>query len=74
MTLGWLAERLAMRSAANVSQQLRRASAGKIDRKLSKRLATFVHRAMEEEWKTLVEICTLTPIVPPSGTIVATLE
>ena len=37
----WLAERLAMRSAANVSQILRRATRAKKDPKLPKRLAAF---------------------------------
>ena len=44
----WLAERLAMRSAANVSQLLRRATRAKKDPKLPKRLAGFVRRAMAE--------------------------
>jgi putative transposase len=44
----WLAERLAMRSAANVSQLLRRAGSKRIDRKLPKRLVAFVGRAIEE--------------------------
>ena len=43
----WLAERLAMRSAANVSQLLRRATRAKKDPKLPKRLAGFVRRAMK---------------------------
>jgi putative transposase len=44
----WLAERLAMRSAANVSQLLRRAGSKRIDRRLPKRLVAFVSRAIEE--------------------------
>ena len=44
----WLAERLAMRSAANVSQLLRRAGSRRIDRRLPKRLLTFVARAIKE--------------------------
>jgi REP element-mobilizing transposase RayT len=39
---GWLAERLAMRSAANVSQQLRRASAARLNPQLPKALRTFL--------------------------------
>ena len=45
----WLAERLAMRSAANVSQQLRRAPAGRRNGKLPKRLIMFLNCAMKEE-------------------------
>ncbi len=42
----WLAERLAMRSAANVSQQLRRVGTEPIKGTLPKRLASFVEQAM----------------------------
>ena len=42
----WLAERLAMHSAANVSQQLRRVGTGRIKGNLPKRLASFVERAL----------------------------
>ena len=45
----WLAERLAMRSAANVSQLLRRAGTGRMDRKLPKSLVAFVSRAIKKE-------------------------
>ena len=45
----WLAERLAMRSAANVSQQLRRVGAEPIKGKVPKRLALFVERAMDQD-------------------------
>jgi hypothetical protein len=44
----WLSERLAMRSAANVSQLLRRTARERINRKLPKRLVAFVKRAMRE--------------------------
>jgi putative transposase len=40
----WLAERLAMRSAANVSQQLRRVGTERIKGNLPKSLASFVER------------------------------
>ena len=42
----WLADCLAMRRAANVSQLLRRATQAKNDSKLPKRVAAFVGRAM----------------------------
>jgi hypothetical protein len=42
----WLAERLAMRSAANVSQQLRRVGTEPIKGTVPKRLASFVEQAM----------------------------
>ena len=45
---GWLAEKLAMRSAANVSQLLRRAGTEPI-KQLPKRLVAFLKRALEEE-------------------------
>lgn len=41
----WLAERLAMRSAANVSQQLRRVGTERINKNVPKTLASFVERA-----------------------------
>ena len=44
----WLSERLAMRSAANVSQLLRRTARERINPKLPKRLVAFVKRAMRE--------------------------
>ncbi len=42
----WLAERLAMRSAANVSQQLRRVGTKRIRGNVPKALASFVERAI----------------------------
>lgn len=42
----WLAERLAMRSAANVSQQLRRVGTEPLKGTVPKRLASFVEQAM----------------------------
>lgn len=45
---GWLAERLAMRSAANVSQLLRRAGIEPLQGKVPKRLTAFVGRATDE--------------------------
>lgn len=45
----WLAERLAMRSAANVSQQLRRAGTEKIKGNVPKTLASFLERAIGHE-------------------------
>lgn len=42
----WLAERLAMRSAANVSQQLRRVGREPIKGNVPKALASFVERAL----------------------------
>jgi hypothetical protein len=47
----WLSERLAMRSAANVSQLLRRTARERINRKLPKRLVAFVKRAMRESFE-----------------------
>ena len=44
----WLAQRLAMRSAANVSQQLRRVGTGPIKGKVPKTLAFFVERAIRQ--------------------------
>ncbi len=43
-----LAERAGMRSAANISQQLRRAGMEPIKGKVPKRLTTFVERAMDQ--------------------------
>lgn len=63
---GWLAEHLSMRSAANVSQRLRRASAGRIDRKLPKRLETLVPRACAKIAMP-VKICTLTRTLTPNS-------
>ncbi len=45
----WLAERLAMRSAANVSQQLRRVGTKPIRGKVPKGLATFLERATDHD-------------------------
>ena len=45
----WLAERLAMRSAANVRQQLRRPGADEIKGKVPRGLASFVERAMRQD-------------------------
>ncbi len=45
----WLAERLWMRSAANVSQQLRRVGAGRIKGPMPKRLASFIERALASD-------------------------
>ena len=45
----WLAERLAMRSAANVSQQLRRVGTKAIRGKVPKGLATFLEQATDHD-------------------------
>ena len=45
----WLAERLAMRSAANVSQQLRRVGTEPIKGNASKPLRSFLERAMDRD-------------------------
>jgi len=45
----WLAERLAMRSAANVSQQLRRVGTEPIKGNVSKPLRSFLERAMDRD-------------------------
>ncbi len=45
----WLAERLAMRTAANVSQQLRRLGGKRLKRKIPRGLALFVERALRQD-------------------------
>ena len=42
---GWIAEKLEMRSAANVSQQLRRVKRGELEKRLSKPMREFLKNA-----------------------------
>ncbi|CAN5297094.1 hypothetical protein BH23VER1_BH23VER1_21090 [soil metagenome] len=66
---GWIAERLAMRRAANVSRQLRRLERREIRGPLPPRLRAFVERNNVASFKRVailppacVKSCTLTPI------------
>ena len=64
VTREWLAEKLQMRSAANVSQLLRRAVVKRRNRQVPSRFADFINRAIQaaESERECVKICTLTPI------------
>jgi hypothetical protein len=63
VTQEWLAEKLEMRSAANVSQLLRRAVVKRRNRQVPSRFADFINRTTQaaEGEREYVKICTLTP-------------